>query len=466
MNFVSTTFIAFFILVFTAFWLIKPPLLRKILLIIASYLFYSWVHPSLGIFLSAYTLINFFLINRIQIGGRERKAYYISALLLNLASLLFFKYFGVIGEKVANLIYGFGLLDTEINFNLILPLGISFFSLQIIGYMTDVYRRTYSHKGNLLDFSLYVALFPQLVAGPIERAKSLGPQIAALRTWSWERFNSGWKLVLLGYLNKVVIADNVGILVDKVFILEKPTLLLLAAGSLAFTLQIYADFTAYTNLALGFGKLIGFDFTENFNSPYLSISPSDFWNRWHISFSSWLRDYIFFPVQRWARSLSMKKKYTVFVSAMAAMLVSGVWHGVGLTFIVWGAYFGLLLSLYQWRELDSRILRAGRSTKVIAWAVNFLLIVAGWAIFRSPSLGWLLNTFRTPQFGIFGDSLITGSLILVLTAFYAGPMVLKRLLKPVFTRYQWVEYVYYVSVVAAIVVFGLPSTHDFIYINF
>ena len=189
----------------------------------------------------------------------------------------------------------------------------------------------------------------------------------------------------------MVIADNVGILVDKVFILEKPTILLLAAGSLGFTLQIYADFSAYTNLARGFGKLIGFDFTENFNSPYMSISPSDFWNRWRISFSNWLRDYVFIPIRRWALSQNLKRIYAIFVPAMASMLVSAAWHGVWWTFIAWGAYHGLLISLYQLLDLDRRLRGVGRLTRAAAWVVNFVLIVVGWTIFRSPGLAWLFK---------------------------------------------------------------------------
>ncbi len=464
MNYISETYLAFFAGVFLTYWLINSSFFKKVLLLVASFIFYSWGHPWMSLVLSGYIIFNFLIASQLE--GKQRKFYYWAGVLIDIGGLLFFKYFGFLRAGVLTIIEPSGILANSTGSNSLFPLGISFFTLQLVSYLTDVHRGQLKHRKNLLDFSMYVSFFPKLIAGPIERGKKLIPQIVSLNSWSWDRFNEGWGLIILGYLYKVVIADNVAAIADKVFVLQKPTLFLLGAGALAFTLQIYADFSSYTHLARGFSKLLGFDLTENFNSPYLALTPSGFWERWHISFSSWLRDYVFFPIRRLTINLSLPEGVKVFMPAMAAMLFSGFWHGVGWTFIIWGAYYGVLISIYQLLQIDSRLLTANRLIKFIAWAINFSLVVFGWIIFRSPSLTWFLNALHNPVYGRYQESLVAGSAILILTAFYTTPMILKRWASKLSLTFPILEPVYYALALTAITIFVGSSSQEFIYFNF
>lgn len=463
MNFVSQTFLVFFLICAAAYWLTPAQAARKGILLVASYLFAGWIHPWMAVVLAIYTLVNFTIAGRLN--GKNGGAFFYTGLIFNLGGLIVVKYFGFFQHQFGPLLKAQGIQSQTWALNTLLPIGISFYTLQFVSYLIDVQKGTIKHGRSLLDFSLYAALFPKLVAGPIERGSKLLPQLTERVRWSWDRFNEGIWLIILGYLSKIFIADNVALLVDKVFALQKPTLLLLAAGSLAFTLQIYADFSAYTNLARGFGKLLGFELTENFNSPYISLSPSDFWQRWHISFSSWLRDYVFFPVRRWIVSLRIPEAVKVFVPSMAAMLFSGAWHGVGWNFIVWGAYFGLIISLYQVLGIEARLRNIYGFKRFLAWAVNFGLIVFGWTLFRAPSVGWLLNAFQNPVYGRAQDSLITSSVILILCLFYSLPMFAKRLLDN-HSRQSILKLVFYACALAIIVIFIQSARGEFIYFNF
>lgn len=466
MSFISQEYLLFFAVIFAAYWGVSHQLFRQCLLLAASYLFYSWIHPWMGALLASCTLINYLIGFKLTKKNPMARSFYLGALVLNFGGLIFFKYYSYLQDSFLSFADSLGISVQPAGLNALFPLGISFFTLQLVSYLTDVYQGTLKHESNLFNFALFVAFFPKLVAGPIERGKDLLPQIISSTKWSWTRFNSGWSLIILGYLNKIMIADNVAFLVDKVFVLQKPTLLMLGAGSLAFTLQIYADFTAYTHLARGFGKLLGFDLTENFNSPYLSLTPADFWRRWHISFSNWLRDYIFYPVRRWVLNAKLPGASAVFLPSMAAMLFSGAWHGVGWTFVAWGAYFGLLLSVYQLLNIDAKLKNSSRWIKLGAWVLNFGLIVFGWTLFRASSLEWLLNIFRDPVLGRNEESLITVTIILLLSGFYALPLVLKRMVNMLAPRYQITETFYSVFALILTWIFIGSTSQDFIYFNF
>lgn len=464
-NFLSQLYLAFFAIVFVANWLTKAPAVRRGVLLLASFMFYGWLHPWMPVVLAAYILANFWISTKFANSSRAHSFYWFG-IALNLAGLCIFKYFDFLQSALLNLTQGFGLELQPSALGVLFPLGLSFYALQLCSYLTDVYRGVLPREASLVSFALYVSFFPKLIAGPIERGTQLLPQIAKPATWSWTRFNQGWQLAILGYLNKVFIADNLALLVDKVFTLQKPTLWLLATGALAFTIQIYADFLAYTQLARGFGKLLGFDLSENFNSPYISLTPSDFWQRWHMSFSNWLRDYIFSPLRRWTSKLGLPEGLKVLLPSLAAMLFSGFWHGVGWNFIVWGLYFGLLIAAYQLLSIDTKLATASWPVKLLAWGVNFFWVVAGWAIFRSSSLAWLLNALHNPIYGRASDSLIAGSVILTLTAFYGLPLLLRRWLNRLDVRFAWAEPVFSAAALILIVIFLDPVKQEFIYFNF
>lgn len=468
MSFISLSFIAFFAILFPVYWLTPNIRIRQLLLLVASYVFYAWLHPWLAVFLFAFAAGNYALAS--QLTPTRTKTPYWIGVAFNIGLLAFFKYFAFIGSSLVAALQAAGVAVAAASANWVLPLGVSFFTLQMVSYLTDVQRGTLTHEKDFLRFNLYVALFTKLIAGPIERGKDLLPQLASLPRWSWSRVNEGIRLVVMGYLFKVMIANSIGQVVDKVFILQKPSLFLLGCGALAFTLQIYADFAAYTNLARGFGKLLGIDHTENFNSPYLSISPGDFWQRWHISFSSWLRDYIFFPARRWLLRLRVPAWLQVALPSLLTMLVSGLWHGLGWTFIAWGLYFGVLLSAYQLFGIDAYLRTAKPATRLLAWALNFALIVIGWVIFRAPSLSWLANVFSNPEYGGSQEPLITGTVILVLTAFYSLPMLLNHWLKALPPRYATAGSFAHATALSLVFIFlqvhGDVAGQEFIYFNF
>ncbi len=215
--------------------------------------------------------------------------------------------------------------------------------------MIDVSKGTLQPRHSFIDFALYVSFFPQLVAGPIERPQKLLPQIESQRTWKAELFYNAWPLILMGLFKKLVIADSIGSITQRIFHVDEPTTLLAIAGALGFTVQILADFSAYTDLSRGVAYLLGFQTSENFNSPYLSLTPTDFWNRWHMTLSFWLRDYIFFPTRRYL--LGKQKRVPAWLiqslPPMVTMLISGIWHGAGWTYLLWGGMYGLLIVVYQ-----------------------------------------------------------------------------------------------------------------------
>jgi D-alanyl-lipoteichoic acid acyltransferase DltB (MBOAT superfamily) len=259
-------------------------------------------------------------------------------LILNLGVLAFFKYYNFFSEDFAELVNSLGIQGDIFLIKILLPAGLSFYTLRKLGYMIDVSRGILQPSRSLINFALYVSFFPQIVAGPIDRPQKLLPQIEATRLWRMDLLYSAWPLILMGLFKKIVIANSVSPIIDRIFHLEEPTFLLATVGALGFTLQILADFSAYTDLSRGVAFLLGFDTSENFKSPYLSLTPTDFWNRWHITLSTWLRDYIFFPVRR---SLLKRQNHlpNLLVQAgppLITMLLCGLWHGAGWTFILWG----------------------------------------------------------------------------------------------------------------------------------
>src|SRR5215216_2775585 len=304
MSFTSLAFWIFFALVLTFYWLVHEKRWQNIILLIASYIFYGWVHPWLAGMLGISTFIDFFLAKRMALRDMSgsKRPFLLLSLVLNLGVLAFFKYYGFFSEDLARIADVLGVQADFLLTKVLLPAGLSFYTLKKLGYMIDVSLGTLQPTHSLIDFALYVSFFPQIVAGPIDRPQKLLPQIEVRRTWKAEYFYAAWPLILMGLFKKLVIADSVGSITERIFHLEQPTVLLAVAGALGFTLQILADFSAYTDLSRGTAHLLGFETSENFRSPYLSLTPTDFWNRWHITLSFWLRDYVFFPLRRFLLS--------------------------------------------------------------------------------------------------------------------------------------------------------------------
>ena len=298
MTLTSYDFLVFFIIVFSLYWLARRRQRQNLLLLAASYVFYGWVHPWYALLLGLSTLADYGLALGMARDRRRVRLFLTFSLILNLGVLAVFKYYNFFSEGLVAALAGLGFQADALLTGVLLPAGLSFYTLKKLAYIFDVANGSLEPTRDLLGFSLFVAFFPQINAGPIDRAQKLLPQIQSDRTWQADNFHSAWPLLVMGFFKKVVIADTMRVAVDRVFNMKEPTVLLLFAAALGFTLQILADFSAYTDLARGVARLFGFETTENFRSPYLSLTPTDFWNRWHITLSTWLRDYIFFPLRR------------------------------------------------------------------------------------------------------------------------------------------------------------------------
>lgn len=284
--------------------------------------------------------------------------------------------------------------------------------------------------------------------------------------WTSTNFHSAWPLLLMGFFKKFVIANSVKVIVDQIFVRSEPSKMLLLIGGLAFTLQILADFSSYTDLSRGFAFLLGLETTENFNKPFLAFTPSEFWNRWHISFSSWLRDYIFFPIRRMLMRYKVNELLAASIPPLVTMFISGLWHGVGWTFIVWGLYYGVLTVLYQLLGLRGEWKPEGKVKRFFAWLVMFFLIVFGWLIFRASSLSWLWNVIVYAPFYGASEELVAGLILLVTIGFYASFLFIKLLLEQYLPNRINLLAVFYVLVTVLTILFTNSSTPDFIYFQF
>lgn len=367
---------------------------RQVLLLIVSYLFYAaWDWRFLGlIFIS--TGVDFLVSQSMErstaVAVRQRLL--AVSLVVNLGILAAFKYFGFFVESAAGLLGGFGLAVEPAILTVALPVGISFYTFQTMSYSIDVYRRRIPAERDPILFALYVAFFPQLVAGPIERAERLLPQLREMRGASRHQRLSGVQLILLGLFKKVAIADGVAPIVDQVFSapaeMSRTALLL---GAIGFAVQIYGDFSGYTDIARGTARLLGIDLIENFRQPYLSLSITEFWKRWHISLSLWLRDYLY--ISMGGNRTTVSKTYR---NLMVTMLLGGLWHGASWSFVLWGGLHGAYLVIERFL--------AGRSTAVprtnVSWRVLTIgLVTLTWIPFRAGSLATTIEYVRSLVFG-------------------------------------------------------------------
>lgn len=315
------------------------------------------------------------------------RLFLITSVVTNLGILGTFKYFDFFAAEFAQMASGIGWEVNALTLNLILPVGISFYTFQTMSYTIDIYRREMKPTRDLLQFAAFVSFFPQLVAGPIERARNLLPQFAEVRAITWDRLRAGAMLFLWGFYKKVVIADNVAVISDQVFTdpaNAAPAELM--AGALAFTIQIYCDFSGYSDMARGLARMLGFELMLNFRMPYFSRTPSEFWQRWHISLSSWLRDYLYIPLGG-----NRGGSFATYRNLALTMLLGGLWHGAAWTFIAWGAFHGALLIVYRAGRIDEWLrglsgIASGVAT-VVAMALMFTFAVISWVFFRAESFG-------------------------------------------------------------------------------
>ena len=378
MVFTSHIFIFYFLpLVLLGYYLL--PAKRNLFLLAASYVFYGWWNPWFVLLMLFATLVNYTcgaIIANAEDGASRRKWALAASVVISLGMLGFFKYFMFAANNVNQLLGLFGARPFSV-LAVTLPVGISFYIFQSMSYSIDVYRRVSPPVRSFFDFACFVSLFPQLIAGPIVRYNTVADQLVH-RTHTLDKFASGVALFILGFAKKILLANMVGQVADAVFEAEAPYALDAWFGVTAYAFQIYFDFSAYSDMAIGLGRMLGFEFPRNFNAPYLADSITDFWRRWHISLSTFLRDYLYVPLGG-----NRKGSRRTYINLTIVMLLGGLWHGANWTFVCWGAFHGILLAFE--RSLHKRSVYA-RLPRPLRIAATFVLVLISWVLFRSPTL--------------------------------------------------------------------------------
>jgi D-alanyl-lipoteichoic acid acyltransferase DltB (MBOAT superfamily) len=450
MLFNSFIFFIFLAVVWGLFRLLPGRRGRVLLLLLASYAFYAYWDWRFISLLAISTLTDFLVSLRLERTEekRARKRLLGLSCLINLGILGFFKYFNFFLDSAQSLLGSLGLNAASLHLHIVLPIGISFYTFKTLSYTIDVYRRKLKPSHSLPDYALFVAFFPNLVAGPIERAGRLLPQIADLRAPARRQIREGLTLITLGLFKKVLIGDAAARIVNNIFgqpeLYRSPELL---AALILFSIQVYADFAGYSNIASGVARLFGVELMKNFEQPYLSRSFSEFWRRWHISLSTWIWDYIFNPlmsailrrVARWKLpDVKQEMRIAYPLAAMVTMLLCGLWHGAGITFVIWGGLHGLFLSferlaIYGSKSIPTRPrIRSARGVWrfIAGWVSTQALVTFAWLFFRAKDLGQVGYFLR--QMVHWQSSDLTGRFAVIVLSF--GLMVLGLDLLEYFTR--------------------------------
>lgn len=483
MLFNSIDFALFLPIVFVLYWFVFNSSIKRqnILLLVASYIFYGWWDYRFLTLVIFSTVVDF-LIGRAIVKQQlklNKKLLVGLSLLINLGLLGFFKYYNFFIENFSEAFSFFGVTLNARALSIVLPVGISFYTFQTLSYTIDVYRGVLKPTNNIISFAAFVTFFPQLVAGPIERATHLLPQFFQKRVFNYALAVSGLRQILWGLFKKVVIADNCAVYANKAFNnIDNLSGSTLAFGALFFAVQIYGDFSGYSDIAIGTSRLFSFDLKKNFNYPYFSRDIAEFWRRWHISLSTWFRDYLYIPLGG-SRGGVVKKVRNVFV----IFLVSGFWHGANWTFIVWGAlnalfFIPLLLNKTNRNYID--IVARGqlfpKINDVINIVLTFSLTVLLWVFFRAESMAqallYLRKLFSKTLFSIpsFDSALISAKLVLfVVVLFFVAEWLqrdkeftLDALEEKTNKSIRWSIYV----VLTFAIIYFQTSDNQFIYFQF
>jgi D-alanyl-lipoteichoic acid acyltransferase DltB (MBOAT superfamily) len=403
MTFNSFPFAVFFAVVFSLYWLVRRKTPQNVLLLIASYVFYAWWDPRFLLLLIGTTVIDFFAVGRIEAAGdneNQRRGWMVFSVAVNLTVLAFFKYFGFFVDSAATMLRHLGLDAADPALRFILPVGISFYVFHEISYAVDVYRRRTTAEHNIITYGVYIAFFPQLVAGPITRAAHMLPQFRNARSFpDNEQFYSAVVLIISGLFKKVVLADGVAPIANSMF--SQPQgrgALPLAMGVVAFSIQIYGDFAGYTDIARGVARLLGIDIPRNFEQPYLSRNITQFWRTWHISLSSFLHDYLYVPLGG-----NREGSFVTYRNLFITMLLGGLWHGASWTFVIWGGLHGIALAVHRaWSGNEARERpRSPTAADIGPIFGTFCLVSFLWIFFRAATLSDAWQYIRG-----FGDGLI------------------------------------------------------------
>ena len=387
MLFSSLTFLlAFLPLVLVLYYINNNRVYRNIVLLISSLIFYSWGEPRTIIIMIITIIVNYVMAIMIEEKEKYRKLLFIVTCIFNIGILFFFKYFNFFVNDV--------LMLKNVTLNIILPIGISFYTFQILSYVIDVYKKEVVAQRSIINLGAYVTMFPQLIAGPIVRYQTIAKELTE-RKEHVDDIAEGLRRFIIGLGKKIIIANQMAIIADKVYLsipLHDLNTMFAWIGTIAFALQIYYDFSGYSDMAIGLGKMFGFHFVENFNYPYIATSITDFWRRWHISLSSWFRDYVYIPL---GGSRCSKARWML--NIMIVWSLTGLWHGASYNFILWGLYYGVLLmmeKLFFKKYLDK--------LKGVNYIITMLIVLVGWVFFNSSSVDQIIYMIRN-LFGFNGS---------------------------------------------------------------
>lgn len=485
MLFNSIEFLGFFAVIFAAYFFV-PQKFKWLFLLLGSYFFYGYWKKEYLLLLIFPTLVTYFCARGMAAAGTpgRRKFFFFSGLLVSLGLLFVFKYLELFRQTLHDLAGYFMRLQPLSPLKIILPIGISFFTFKIISYLIDVYYQRIPAEKHLGIYALYVSFFPQLLAGPIDRAASFIPQLKNPVVFDWERISSGSRLFIWGLFKKMVIADRLALFVNQAFRNPEGQGLQLVFAVYFYAFQIYCDFSGYSDMAVGVTRILGFESMKNFDFPYFSRSITQFWSRWHISLTSWLRDYLFLPlayaVMRRIKSekfLAVKAEtWGYFVGIFLTMLLGGLWHGASWTFVIWGGLFGIYqMFSYAGKRLRKKIVKK-TGLQRLPWLhtalsvfFTFNLVSFAWIFFCSPSLAAALAFIRqlgltmppNPSVHLFFD-------LLLLSFFVAIEFFYKNKDRIMF----WQRFPRLLKVAAfaffccLLVVFAVDSSNEFIYFQF
>ena len=488
MAFNSFSFWLVFPFVFGLYWLIpsKHNQWRKVFLVVASYLLYMNWKPAFALVLVGVTLITYWggrllslefkddslesneslKSSKFKSSRRKRLAWCFA--LLALLPLLVFKYYNFINNSLTDGLAAIGLKFSMPGLNWAVPVGISFFTFQAVGYMLDVYHQRVKAEKNLLDYVLFVSFFPQVTSGPISTAEDLMPQIKATHKFDYEQGKQGLKQLLWGMFIKLVIADRLGLFVDTVYanyIHYNGTTCFVA--SVFYTLQIYCDFAGYSLMAIGIARTLGFNLIDNFRRPYLATSITDFWKRWHISLTRWLTRQVYIPMGG-SRCSKVRTYWNIFVT----FLVSGIWHGANWTFIVWGCMHGVIQIIEKalgWQKYEGH----NWAVKAIRIVITFLLVNFAWVFFRMPNIGDAFAMIERMIMIIEMPNLSAWGIPAVFMSFVGLAILMFRDLRDEFFRNRFVfldtkvaRWIIYVTLLCMILNFGVLDGGSFIYVSF
>jgi D-alanyl-lipoteichoic acid acyltransferase DltB (MBOAT superfamily) len=482
MSFIQTDFLIFFPVVFALYWLLRAHRLQNAFLVVASFVFYGWMSPWMTVLLFGVTGMNYAAARGIVRWPDRRDAILGGVVALSMANLAVFKYFSWFAEDIVPHFVSPERASMIAAWHLVLPLGLSFYTFHNLAYTIDVYRGRFEVRTDPVDYFLYGAYFPQLVAGPVERAANVLPQLEKPRRFDGTQVMSGLGLALWGAFKKVALADTIAPYVDLVFQSEHASSAMIWAGALGFTIQALADFSGYTDIARGTSRMLGIELMDNFAHPYLAASPMEFWQRWHISFSTWLRDYVYLPacfsdwVKKWV-TIPGTGEWGVFAHTSRAlfitMMVSGLWHGSTANFLLWGFYYFLIGTAYAWAL--TRLPKKWKKDARWRWLtvpVMFALTVFGMHIFREPSVQSLVDHLLLPPLAGTHEQWVVTAAMLGLCAFAATPLIVALLTERLRARaalapwYPALRTTFWAVLVVAVYASVRTSSADFIYFQF